>query len=268
MTDLVKVYNRGHVRIIVMNRPEKKNAASLELAWGVIESIREAAREDNVWVIGLTGTEDAFCAGLDLTPDEGQEKFIPMSPQDNYLDDLGWVSRFYLALREECDKPIVGGINGVAVGAGLSLAMATDIRIMASSARLLAGYPRIGGSPDGGLSITLSQAMGYEQAMKFLLENRTVTGDEAKELGMVSKVVSDELFQEEFDNYLDSLTNLSPITGRTTKRVLRAANRINVEKQLHYELLNIGKSLGSLDGQEARRAFIEKRPPIFTGKTE
>ena len=268
MTDLVEVHDRGHVRKIIMNRPEKKNAASLELAWGVIESVRVAAEQDDVWVIGLTGTEDSFCAGLDLTPDEGQEKFIPMSAQDKYLDDLGWVSRFYLSLREECDKPIVGGINGVAVGAGLSLAMATDIRIMAASARLLAGYPRIGGSPDGGLSITLSQAMGYEQAMKFLLENRTVTGEEAMELGMVSKVVPDEVFQQEFDKYLDSLTNLSPITGRTTKRVLRAANRIDVEKQLHYELLNIGKSLGSLDGQEARRAFIEKRPPIFTGKTE
>ena len=146
--------------------------------------------------------------------------------------------------------------------------MATDIRIMATSARLLAGYPRIGGSPDGGLSMTLSQSIGYEQAMKFLLENRTVTGEEAMELGMVSRVVPDELFEQEFNSYLDSLTNLSPITARTTKRVLRAANRIDVEKQLHYELLNIGKSLGSLDGQEARKAFIEKRPPIFTGKTE
>ena len=89
MTDLIKVYNRGHVRKIVMNRPEKKNAASLELAWGVIEAIREAAKEDDVWVVGLTGTEDAFCAGLDLTPDEDQEKFIPLSSQDKYLDDLG-----------------------------------------------------------------------------------------------------------------------------------------------------------------------------------
>ena len=268
MSDLVQVRDSGDVRVIRMNRPGKKNAASLELAWGVIEAIREATKEDDVWVIGLTGTEDAFCAGLDLTPDEGQEEFIPLSGQDRYLDDLGWVSRFYFTLREECDKPIVGGINGVAVGAGLSLAMATDIRIMASSARLLAGYPRIGGSPDGGLSITLSQAIGYEQAMKFLLENRTVTGEEAKSLGMVSQVVPDEQFDEEFDKYLDLLTNLSPITARTTKRVLRTANRIEVEKQLHYELWNIGKSLGSLDGQEARRAFIEKRPPIFTGRTE
>ncbi len=268
MTDLVQVCDRGHVRVIRMNRPGKKNAASLELAWGVIEAIRNATKEDDVWIIGLTGTEDSFCAGLDLTPEEDQDRFIPMSDQDRYLDDLGWVSRFYLTLREECDKPIVGGINGVAVGAGLALAMATDIRIMANSARLLAGYPRIGGSPDGGLSMTLSQAIGYEQAMKFLLENRAVTGDEAMELGMVSRVVSDELFEEEFNKYLDSLTNLSPITARATKKVLRAANRIDVEKQLHYELLNIGKSLGSLDGKEARKAFIEKRLPIFTGKTE
>ena len=268
MTDLVQIYDRDHVRVIRMNRPGKKNAASLELAWGVIEAIRGAAQEENVWIIGLTGVGDAFCAGLDLTPEEDQEKFIPMSDQDRYLDDLGWVSRFYLTLREECDKPVVGGINGVAVGAGLALAMATDIRIMATSARLLAGYPRIGGSPDGGLSMTLSQSIGYEQAMKFLLENRTVTGEEAKSLGMVSQVVPDDQFDEEFDKYLDLLTNLSPITARTTKRVLRTANRIEVEKQLHYELWNIGKSLGSLDGQEARRAFIEKRPPIFTGRTE
>ena len=114
----------------------------------------------------------------------------------------------------------------------------------------------------------MSQAIGYEQAMKFLLENRTVTGEEAKSLGMVSQVVLDEQFDEKFDKYLDLLTNLSPITARTTKRVLRTANRIEVEKQLHYELWNIGKSLGSLDGQEARRAFIEKRPPVFTGRTE
>ena len=93
----------------------------------------------------------------------------------------------------------------------------------------------------GGLSVTLSQAIGYEQAMKFLLENRTVTGEEAKSLGMVSQVVPDEQFDEEFDKYLDLLTNLSPITARTTKRVLRIANRIEVEKQLHYELWNIGQ---------------------------
>ena len=267
MTELVRITDRGHVRVVQMNRPDKKNAVSLELAWGVITALREAQADDDVWVIGLTGTADAFCAGLDLTTTENQDHFIPLSDQDRYLDDLGWVSRFFLTLREECDKPIIGGINGVAVGAGLALAMATDIRIMSDSARLLAGYPRIGGSPDGGLSFTLTQAIGYEQAMKFLLENRTVTGPEAQQLGLVSESVPDGEFQDRFDSYLDSLTKISPITARGTKRVIRAATRIDMERQLHYELVNIGKTLGSGDGQEARQAFIEKRDPVFTGKT-
>ena len=74
-------------------------------------------------------------------------------------------------------------------------------------------------------------------------------------------------FQDRFHSYLDSLTKISPITARGTKRVIRAATRIDMEKQLHYELVNIGKTLSSGDGQEARRAFIEKRDPVFTGKT-
>ena len=111
-------------------------------------------------MIGVTGSGDSFCSGLDLTPAGNGANHTGMNAQDQYLDDLGWVSRFPLVLREECDKPIVAGLNGVAVGAGLSLAMAADMRVMSTSARLMAGYPRIGGSPDGGLSWTLPQLMG------------------------------------------------------------------------------------------------------------
>lgn len=266
MSDVVQVQDEGHIRLIRMNRPEKKNAVSLELAWGVITAVRESMLDDNIWVLGLTGTDDAFCSGLDLSPGEGQEQYIPMTDQNGYLDELGWVSRFLLTLRRECDKPIVGGINGVAVGAGLSLAMGTDMRIMKESARLMAGYPRIGGSPDGGLSFTLVQAMGHEQAMRFLLENRTVYGEEAHRLGMVGEVVPDDQFEDRFREYLESLTKLSPITGRATKRVVREASAVDLDKHLRYELWNIGKSLGSADGREARQAFLEKRAPNFTGK--
>jgi len=267
MSDVVQVHDEGHVRLIRMNRPEKKNAVSQELAWGVITAVRESMLDDDIWVLGLTGTGDAFCAGLDLTPGEGQEQFIPMTDQNAYLDELGWVSRFLLTLRQECDKPIVGGINGVAVGAGLSLAMGTDIRMMSEGARLIAGYPRIGGSPDGGLSFTLVQAMGYEQAMRFLLENRTVGAEEAHRLGLVGEVVPEDRFEVRFQEYLESLTKLSPITGRATKRVVREASAIDLDKHLRYELWNIGKAFGSADGREARQAFIEKRGPTFTGKS-
>src|SRR5579863_1306943 len=189
MTDLVKVADAGHVRTITLNRPEKKNALSNPLAWGVVAAIDEAARDDAVWVVALTGSGDSFCAGLDLA---GGERFHPGSEMAAQLDDISWVGNFLLAIRKRCDKPVVGGINGVAVGAGLGLAMATDVRIVARGARLMAGYTRIGGSPDAGLTITLPQAMGYERAMRFMMENRTANGEEAVAWGMAGELVDDD----------------------------------------------------------------------------
>ena len=143
--------------------------AGLAAEGGGVHLDDAAAADDNIWVVAITGSGDAFCAGLDLTPGPRWTKLSPMTAQ---LDDIGWVGNFMLAIRKRCDKPVVAGINGVAVGAGLGLAMATDVRIVARSARLMAGYTRIGGSPDAGLSITLPEAMGYERAMRFMLENR------------------------------------------------------------------------------------------------
>ena len=267
MGDVLQISDSGHVRTLRLNRTEKKNALSEELAWGIIAAVEEAAGDDNVWVIGITGTGDAFCSGLDLTPDANGQSHVPMSAQEAYLDDLGWVGRFPLMLRQQCDKPIVAGLNGVAVGAGLALAMAADVRIAAESVRLIAGYPRIGGSPDAGLSWTLPQAIGYEQAMRFLLENRTVGAEEALRLGMVGEVVPDDRFQERFEEYCQSLTNLSPITARLTKRVVRHATALaDAEAHMRYELANIRTAFASEDGKEASRAFKEKRTPTFKGR--
>lgn len=263
---VLEISNSGHVRTLRLNRPEKKNALSEELAWGIITAVEEAAKDDDVWIIGIRGTDDSFCSGLDLTP-AGEGFKRPLTDQEAYLDDLGWVSRFPLALREWCDKPVVAGLNGVAVGAGLALAMAADIRIAAQSVRLIAGYPRIGGSPDAGLSWTLPQAVGYEQAMRFLLENRTVGAEEALSLGMVGEIVPDEAFDARFDEYCQSLTKLSPITGRLSKRVVRRATALpDAEAQMRYEVASIGRAFGSEDGKEAREAFMERREPKFVGR--
>lgn len=265
MSDVVLVRDEGHVRVIQMNRPEVKNAVNMELAWAVLGAIEDAMKDDNAWLICLTGINDAFCSGLDL---RGTGDFNPQSPLTAQLDDLGWVSQFLLTLREKCDKPIVGGINGVAVGAGLSLALATDIRLMKRSARILAGYPRIGGSPDGGMTFTLSQAIGYEQTMRFLLESKTVDAEEALRLGIVGEVVDDEQWDARLAEYCQNLCNtVSPITMRLTKRtVVKATTAIDLEYHLRLELGSIRMAFASEDGKEARRAFMEKRPPVFQGK--
>lgn len=261
---VINVTNEGHVRTLRLNRPENLNALNLELGWKIVEAVQEAQKDDSVWVIAITGEGRGFCSGLDLR-DRGD--YTPLSPQTAYLDDLAWISRFPLVFRQECDKPIVAGLNGVAVGGGLSLALAADIRLMARSARILAGYPRIGGSPDGGMTFTLSQLIGYEQAMRFLLENKTVDAEEALRLGIVGEVVDDERFQERLAEYCQQLAQVSPITSRLTKRtVSKATTAIDLEAQMRLEIRSIGLAFGSQDGQEARKAFLEKRAPVFKGE--
>jgi 2-(1,2-epoxy-1,2-dihydrophenyl)acetyl-CoA isomerase len=264
MSDVLIITDDAHVRTIRLNRPEKKNALSDELAWGIVAAVEEAARDDSVWVIAITGTGDAFCSGLDLTGTG--ENASPHTPQTGFIDDVGWVGRFALVLRELCDNPIVGGLNGVAAGAGLSLAMACDIRIGAERMRLIAGYPRIGASPDGGLTWTLPQAIGYEQAARFLLENRTVDADEALRLGFVGEVVADAAFDARLAEYCAFLAERSPIASRLTKRGITRATRIDLEDQVRFELANIRRAFATKDAEEARKAFFEKRQPVFEGR--
>jgi 2-(1,2-epoxy-1,2-dihydrophenyl)acetyl-CoA isomerase len=265
MSDLIKIANDGHVRTIMLNRAEKKNALSTQLAWGVVEAIEAAGKDDNVWVVALTGSGDSFCAGLDLSP--SGEPYSPHSRQTAQLDDLGWVSNFLLAIRKRCDKPVVGSINGVAVGAGLGLAMSTDVRIVARGCRLMAGYTRIGGSPDAGLTITLPQAMGYEPALRFMMENRTANGDDAVALGMAGEVVDDDKLAARTAEYCQKLCEWSPITLRLLKRgMVKALETSDLETQLRYELSNIRMAFSSEDAKEARKAFFEKRKPLFQGR--
>src|SRR5580704_2293493 len=264
MTDIVKIADVGHVRTITLNRPEKKNALSDALAWGVIAAVEDAARTDDVWVVALTGSGDAFCAGLDLS---GGERSSPLSRQSAQLDDISWVGHFLLAIRKRCDKPVVAAINGVAVGAGLGLAMATDVRIVARGARLMAGYTRIGGSPDAGLTVTLPQAMGYERALRFMMENRTANGEEAVAWGMAGEVVDDDKLAARCADYCAQLCEWSPITLRLLKRgMVKSLESTDLEQQLRYELSNIRMAFGSEDAKEARQAFFEKRKPAFTGR--
>lgn len=263
MSDVLSIHDHNHVRTLRLNRPEKKNALSNELAWSIVTSVEAAAHDDSVWVVAITGTGDAFCSGLDLG---GSGDVTPLSEQDAFVDDISWVGRFALVLREVCDKPIVGGINGVAAGAGLSLAMACDVRLGAQSLRLIAGYPRIGGSPDGGLTWTLPQAIGYEQAMRFLLENRTVDAEEALRLGFVGEVVPDAAFDARLAEYCAFLAERSPIASRLTKRGIVRATSIDIQSQVRYELANIRRAFQTQDAEEARKAFFEKRQPVFQGR--
>ncbi|KCZ87922.1 enoyl-CoA hydratase [Hyphomonas johnsonii MHS-2] len=252
------------MRTISLNRPERKNALNDELAWAIVQAIEAAASDDSVWVVALKGAGDAFCSGLDLS---GNTPFSALTPQTALIDDLHWVGRFLLSIRKLCDKPVVGGINGAAVGAGLGLAMATDVRLVSRNAKLIAGYTRIGGSPDAGLTITLTEAMGYEKALRFMMENRTVDGAAAVDLGLAGEVVDAADFEARLEEYCQELCQWSPIALRLLKRgLVKALESSDMEQQLRYELANIRRAFASEDAREARQAFSEKRIPVFEGR--
>ena len=259
--------NIGHVRVLRLNRPERKNALTGELGWGIVRAVAQADADDGVRVVALTGNGDAFCSGLDLGPGDGTPVDNGLSAQQGWLDDLGWVGRFLLALRFDTNKPVVAGINGVAVGAGLSLALAADIRIAADTARLHPGYLRAGTSPDGGLTWSLPTLLGHEGAMRFLLESRFVDGTEAHARGLVGEVVAADQLEARLLDYCEQIAQQAPLAVRQTKQlVARTPLVTDVEQRVRNEIQYALRGLNSGDGQEAVRAIMEKRSPKFAGR--
>ncbi|NKB98275.1 MAG: hypothetical protein GKR90_07245 [Pseudomonadales bacterium] len=245
------------VRLLTLNRPEKKNALSPDLTRAVVDAVMRAAEDDQVRVIAITGAGDTFCAGADLSPSKNRERGH---------DTIETVVQLVTNIRVKCEKPVIAGINGLAIGAGLSLAMCCDIRIASSRAKFHPGYARAGTSPDCGLTWSLPQAIGHERAMRFLLELEFVDAQAAHAIGMVGDVVSQETFQTDLIAYCEKIASVAPLAARQTKlQVTRVGLPEDLEALIRDELKYTGRGLASNDGKEAVRAIFEKRKPVFTG---
>ncbi|HVA42146.1 MAG TPA: enoyl-CoA hydratase-related protein [Acidimicrobiales bacterium] len=257
----------GHVRLLRLNRPERKNALTPSLGWSIVRAVAQAQADEAVRVVALTGNGDAFCSGLDLAGDGQEVAETGLSEQELALDEKGWIGRFLLALRFDTDKPVVAGLNGAAVGAGLSLAMAADIRIAADGARLHPGYLRAGTSPDGGLTWSLPTLIGHQGAMRFLLESRFVDAQEALGLGLVSEVTPGEQLSARLMEFCQGIAAQSPLAVRRTKRlVARAPLVTDVGARVVDEIRAAVAGLNSEDGREAVRAILERRDAQFRGR--
>jgi 2-(1,2-epoxy-1,2-dihydrophenyl)acetyl-CoA isomerase len=252
----------GGVRILRLNRPAKKNALSNELTWAIIHAFEAAAADDAVRVVGLTGEGDAFCSGADLRA---------RKPSASEGAKLGSVEEGAVAIvtgiRVRCEKPVIAGIGGIAIGAGLSLALCADIRLASASARFHPGYARAATSPDCGLSWTLTQAIGRERTMRFLLEQEMLDAKAALALGLVSEVIDQDGFDAAFLAYCQKIAEVAPIAARQTKRLVTRVGLIDdLEAHLRLEIEYAKRGLMSADGKEAVRAIFEKRKPEFEGR--
>jgi 2-(1,2-epoxy-1,2-dihydrophenyl)acetyl-CoA isomerase len=250
---------RNGVRFLRMNRPEKKNALSNELTSALVRSIEEAASDDAVRVVALTGEGGAFCSGADLSPRKPTDP-----PPESVEQTADRVVQLVTGFRVTCEKPVIAGI---AIGAGLALAMCADIRMASSKARFHPGYARAGTSPDCGLSWTLPAAIGRESAMRFFLDPEMHDANSALALGLVGEVVDADGFDEAFLAYCEKIAEVAPLAARQTKRlVTRVGLPEDLEAHLRDELKYTGRGLRSDDGKEAVRAILQKRKPVFTGR--
>jgi 2-(1,2-epoxy-1,2-dihydrophenyl)acetyl-CoA isomerase len=250
------------VRLLRLNRPAKKNALANSLTREIVRAIDEASHDDAIRVIGITGVGDAFCAGAYLSPRKsGDSKGASSS------DTVDLVVQLVTGIRVLCHKPVIAGINGIAIGAGLSLAMCCDIRMASSDARFHPGYARAGTSPDCGLTWTLPQALGHEGTMRFLLQQDMVDASTALSIGLVGEVVAAEEFLPAFLAYCTKIAEVAPLAARQTKHlVTQIGLPADIEALVREELRYTGRGLASDDGKEAVRAIFEKRKPVFTGR--
>ncbi len=257
------VERRGHVAIITLNRPEKLNALNRRLQNEGNAVLDELAAEDSIRAVVVTGAGRGFCSGADLTGSGGPDDSLP--PQQERLDEYGWVGRqatsFY-----RFPKPLIAAVNGVAAGAGMSLALACDIRIGSAAARFKTVFLERSLSPDSGMSFFLPRIVGYSRAADLIYTSRAVGADEAYRIGLLDKVVSELGLIDECVEYADQITALPPVAMQSAKRVLQHNAEAGLDQALRYEIAGLSfASKAPHDVAESRASFVERRPPDFTG---
>jgi len=244
---------------LTLNRPDTMNAITGEM-WGGLEDVfAEVARNFDDRVLVVTGAGRAFCAGADLI-----EQGMPRT-SGRRLDHMRGVGRSAAALRG-IGKPTVAKVNGVAAGAGLSLALGCDLVIASDAARFSAIFVQRGLSIDYGGSWLLPRLVGIHKAKELALLADMIPAADAERVGIVNRVVPAAELDGEVDALVARLLTMAPVALSQTKHLLDQAMSTTFEDAVEAEAMAQVVNLGTPDAKEAVRAFMEKRAPEFTGE--
>jgi len=261
MADLLYRVLNG-VATIQLNRPRHKNSFTLEMIDEWAERLVEAGDDRAVGAIALTGSEDSFCAGVDLDVMSALQQRRSALEWKSVLWDR--VHKIAFAL-ERIDKPVIAAVNGVAVGAGMDMALMCDMRFMARSARFSEGYVRVGAVPGDGACYYLPRLVGRAKALELLLSGDFVDADESLRIGLVNRVYDDAELPAQTQAFAERLAGNSPIAMRTIKRAVDQSMRSDLHTSLDLISSHMGVVLTSNDSIEALAAFRERRAPKFRG---
>ncbi|MDT7568673.1 MAG: hypothetical protein QOI50_3619 [Pseudonocardiales bacterium] len=260
MADLEYTVADG-IGTILLNRPHRKNAFTLDMIDTWARALRDARTDPDVRVVVLTGAGDAFCSGVDLDRRQDATPATPLERKENLTERI---HRIPFAL-EDLDKPVIAAINGVAVGAGMDMALMCDMRIMARSARLSEGYVRVGLVPGDGGCYYLPRLVGTAKALELLLTGDFIDAEEAGRLGIANHVVDDADLAGAVDTLARKIADGPPVAIRTIKRAVYQSARSDLRTALDLISSHMAVVTSTEDSAEALAAFREKRPANFIG---
>lgn len=259
MTDGLVVEVDGPVAILTLDRPDALNALTVALKVALRGALEDIAADRTIRSVILTGAGRAFCAGQDLAERERPDAV----PLDEELRD-----RYHPIIRalRSMPQPVVAAVNGVAAGAGASLAFACDLRIAASEARFVLAFGRIGLVPDSGATWTLPRLVGASRAAAIALLGDAIDADTAERIGLVHRVVPAAELAGAAREWADRLAASAPRALAMTKAALDRSWSLGFEAALEEEARAQGIAGATADHAEGLAAFREKRPPRFTGE--
>jgi 2-(1,2-epoxy-1,2-dihydrophenyl)acetyl-CoA isomerase len=260
--ETINVYRRGHGARLELNRPERLNAWNNQFSTDLLAAIREVTDDPDVRAVEITGAGRAFSSGADLK-DAGDQ-----AQAGTRFDPYQRLTERYhpiITSIRQMPKPVIAAVNGPAAGIGLSLALACDLIVAASSAFFQLAFVNIGLVPDGGSSLLVPSRVGFTRAAQLAMLGERLDARTAKDWGLINEVWPDEEFRERSGALLDRLSSGPTRSYEGTKRQLNRWLYAQMDAQLEFEAQIQREMAGSADFAEGLAAFNEKRPPTFTG---
>ena len=254
-----------HIAVVTLDRPDKLNAIDQQLHREMMQVCQELSQDDDVRAVVWTGAGRGFSSGADLTSPDRDNREEP--DRQKRLDEYGWVGRQAMAIARGLGKPTVAAVNGVAVGAGMSLALACDLRVGTANSRFKTVFIERSLSPDSGMSYFLPRIVGMSRACDLLYTSRMVDAAEAYRIGLLDRLSEPENLLGDAKELARQIAFWPPVAMEMTRRVLQHSLESTLEEQLKYERHGlIFAQRAPHDVAEARDSFREKRQPNFTGR--
>jgi 3-hydroxypropionyl-coenzyme A dehydratase len=255
---LVNTEDHEHVRHLILDRPEKRNALNGELIQALREAAREASDDPDVWCVVLMGEGKSFSAGIDVF------ELGSMGGQESSLRRFRRICIEAANALEEMKKPTIASIHGSCLGLGAELALACDLRVMASDAQFGLPETKLGLIPDVGGSSRLPAIAGLGNAKDLIMTGRAVGADEALRMGIANRLAGEGELEHVTEELVEELLAASPLAVGLSKGVLDAVARPTLGASLELEVTTQQTLVASADFREAGAAFLEKRKPNWS----